>query len=561
MNRPQDRGRCAARHQAHDCKKRDPPPLPSKRVPLKPGHIPSAPDPNQPAKKTARNRQRAARRKNRRQNTRHNRQLRILQQNIAGFKSRRVELLKRLSDLKVDVAAIQEANFSVKTVNGKETHVIPEIRGWNVVAQERKTGRKTGSNSAGRGGVAWLIREGINYDILKTPPTIQNDNTTEWVGIRVYQEKNNHVVDFKDLYNLYVPPIHESSKDDNRKQNFKTTKLPVTENTLFFGDVNCHGTWDDRIAAKNQLHINMTKSVYMHFRPGKYSSCARAREFGNEKHLKIAYHTLMKVEKVKFLGVIIDEELSWEYQVDHLREKLNSCINIIKRIMKFIPKSEYHKLYDSLFKSHLSYCISSWGGISSNKLSPIFLLQKRCVRLLFGKVPMFDHASYYETCARSRTYTEHMAKKNYQLENTKPIFNSEKILSLHHLYIQHTFIELFKIMKERVPYSLYELYNVSPRISTLLICLPKFNLEITRQNFVYSSSLIWNKTIKNVLDTCIPHANNIMVPGSSTNSDLSASTSIIKHRLKSMLFQAQGRQTPGRVNEWMPENFYTFSTK
>ena len=144
---------------------------------------------------------------------------------------------------------------------------------------------------------------------------------------------------------------------------------------------------------KNQLHINMTKSVYMHFRPGRYSSCARAREFGNEKHLKITDHTLMKVEKVKFLGVIIDEELSWEYQVDHLREKLNSSINIIKRIMKFIPKSEYHKLYDSLFKSHLSYCISSWGGISSNKLSPIFLLQKRCVRLLFGKVPMFDHTS------------------------------------------------------------------------------------------------------------------------------------------------------------------------
>ena len=313
---------------------------------------------------------------------------------------------------------------------------------------------------------------------------------------------------------------------------------------------------------KNQLHINMTKSVYMHFRPGRYSSCARAREFGNEKHLKIADHTLMKVEKVKFLGVIIDEELSWDYQVDHLREKLNSSINIIKRIMKFIPKSEYHKLYDSLFKSHLSYCISSWGGISSNKLSPIFLLQKRCVRLLFGKIPMFDHTSYYETCARSRTYTEHMAKKNYQLENTKPIFNSEKILSLHHLYnIQHTFIELFKIMKERVPYSLYELYNLSPRISNLLICLPKFNLEITRQNFVYSSSLIWNKTIKNVLDTCTPHVNNIMVPGSSSNSDLSASTSIIKHRLKSMLFQAQGLQTPGRVNEWMPENFYTFSTK
>ena len=154
-----------------------------------------------------------------------------------------------------------------------------------------------------------------------------------------------------------------------------------------------------------------------------------------------------------------------------------------------------------------------------------------------------------------------MTKKNYQLENTKPIFNSEKILSLHHLYVQHTFIELFKIFKERVPYSLYELYNFSPRISNLLICLPKFTLEITRQNFVYSSSLIWNTAIKNVLDTCAPYANNIMVPGSANNSDLSASIAIIKNRLKKILFQAQGLQTPGRVNEWMPENFYTFSTK
>ena len=160
-----------------------------------------------------------------------------------------------MSDLKVDVVAIQEANFPVKMVNGKETHIIPEIRGWNVVAQERKTGRKTGTNSAGRGGVAWLIKEGINYDILKTPPTVRNDNTTEWVGIRVYQERNNNVVNHKDLYNLYVPPIHESSKDDDRQQKFNTAAMPNDENTLYFGDVNCHGTWDDRIAANNMAEM------------------------------------------------------------------------------------------------------------------------------------------------------------------------------------------------------------------------------------------------------------------------------------------------------------------
>ena len=202
--------------------------------------------------------------------------------------------------------------------------------------------------------------------------------------------------------------------------------------------------------------------------------------------------------------------------------------------MKFIPKSEYHKLYDALFKSHLSYCISCWGGISKNKLSPLFLLQKRCVRLLFGNIPTFDLATYYESCARSRTYAEHIAKKNFELEHTKPIFNSEKLLSIHHLHIQHTFVELFKIMKDRLPTSLYELFTLSPRISSLLMCPPKFSLEISRQNFVYNSCLVWNGTINHVLDTCNPYPNNIMVPGSSVNSDLSASISVVKNRVKKL---------------------------
>ena len=151
-----------------------------------------------------------------------------------------------------------------------------------------------------------------------------------------------------------------------------------------------------------------------------------------------------------------------------------------------------------------------------------------------------------------------MAKKNFELEHTKPIFNSEKILSIFHLYIQHTFVETFKIMKERLPMSLYVLFTQSCRETNLLMCPPKFSLEISRQNFVYSSCLIWNGTIGQVLDKCKPYPNDIMVPGSSPNSDLSASISIIKNRLKEKLFQTQGLKTPGRTNEWMPNNITSF---
>ena len=91
------------------------------------------------------------------------------------------------------------------------------------------------------------------------------------------------------------------------------------------------------------------------------------------------------------------------------------------------------------------------------------------------------------------------------------------------------------------------------------MCPPKFSLEISRQNFVYNASLIWNGIISQVLNKCDPYPNNIMVPGSSENSDLSASISFIKNRVKKHLFVSQSLQTPGRINEWMPNNRLTFS--
>ena len=54
-------------------------------------------------------------------------------------------------------------------------------------------------------------------------------------------------------------------------------------------------------------------------------------------------------------------------------------------------------------------------------------------------------------------------KKKIQLEHTKPIFNDMNLLSLHHLYIYHTFIDTLKLLKYRIPISIFELFKSSPR--------------------------------------------------------------------------------------------------
>ena len=147
--------------------------------------------------------------------------------------------------------------------------------------------------------------------------------------------------------------------------------------------------------------------------------------------------------------------------------------------------------------SHLSYCISCWGGIPDYKLQKIFAIQKRCVRLLFGETLNRDHREYYETCARVRTIDDHYAEKNFVLEPTKPLFNKYGILNVHNLYKYHTFMETFKILKFSTPISISNLISFLPKTDKLRLAVPRVKLNTTKQNFFFKSTQIWNDVCTN----------------------------------------------------------------
>ena len=100
------------------------------------------------------------------------------------------------------------------------------------------------------------------------------------------------------------------------------------------------------------------------------------RTYDNLLSLKLCNKKLKKVSKVKFLGVIIDEKLKWQYHIDHLQQKLKLSIVMIKISKQFIPRSEYLKLYNALFIPHLTYCISVWVGFLIIDLLNFFLCRK-----------------------------------------------------------------------------------------------------------------------------------------------------------------------------------------
>ena len=142
-------------------------------------------------------------------------------------------------------------------------------------------------------------------------------------------------------------------------------------------------------------------------------------------------------------------------------------------------------LYHTLFESHLTYCISVWGGSSITNITKIWLAQKHCIRVLFGNKKAYFEK--FETCARARPYPlQTLTDEFYQLEHSKPLFKDKNILALQNLYTYHTFMEVFKILKLRCPISLFDLFNVSSRKEMTLIT------PFPSNDFVYRATTIWN---------------------------------------------------------------------
>ena len=94
-----------------------------------------------------------------------------------------------------------------------------------------------------------------------------------------------------------------------------------------------------------------------------------------------------------------------------------------------IPKHLYKDIYHTLFESHLSYGISSWVGISQNKFKPLFITQKKCVRVMFG-----DNEAYFNkfmTCVRTGPReSQKLGKEFYEQEHSKPLFNYNNLLTV-----------------------------------------------------------------------------------------------------------------------------------
>jgi len=214
----------------------------------------------------------------------------------------------------------------------------------------------------------------------------------------------------------------------------------------------------------NKLSLNINKTNYMIFTPGHLQHDGNTQIMINGHELTQAGKN-RQLTSVKFLGLYIDENLTWRHHIDKIQTKLNSSIYAINSMKKFLPHYALRTIYQTLVESHLTYGIQLWGN--SSHCDKLFKTQKRALRYIYKK-PRISH--------------------------TDPLFKKSKIMKLPDIYHVHTALFMHDIKNKRLPKGLCSLFkennNNTRQHNNFYVDKPrtKFSSRLPKHQFVK----LWN---------------------------------------------------------------------
>lgn len=210
----------------------------------------------------------------------------------------------------------------------------------------------------------------------------------------------------------------------------------------------------------NKLSLNIDKTHFMLF-------CTRKPT--REIHISLNNHCIAEARTTKFLGVIIDNKLSWKDHIAYIHTKISKNIGIIIKAGRYFNKDTVLNLYYTFIFPYLYYCNIVWGNTFKTHLQKLVTIQKKVIRII-SKVPNRTH--------------------------TADLFVNLNVLSLSHIYDYSVAIFMYKYTKGLLPKlfdemffrnSQFHRYNTRQEMN-----IPSYKLTIQKQSIKYYGPQFWN---------------------------------------------------------------------
>lgn len=220
----------------------------------------------------------------------------------------------------------------------------------------------------------------------------------------------------------------------------------------------------------NLLTINTSKTSYMIF-------AAKNKKIPPHAPLIINNLNIKQSNTEKYLGLLLDDKLSWKPHIEHVRAKLVSLSGALRKIGNCLPSKIKHTIYNSLVKSNLEYLIEIWGSASKTNLNYIQRTQNKIIKRLY----CYDF-----------------------LTPTKQLYEKTKLFNLRQLYNYNTCILVKKFLDNttqtniKLTQKIYT-YNLRNR-NEVVLRFPR-TVKYGKKNFLYEGVQLYNK-LPNEIKEC-----------------------------------------------------------
>jgi hypothetical protein len=228
----------------------------------------------------------------------------------------------------------------------------------------------------------------------------------------------------------------------------------------------------------NRLFLNLDKTHYMIFHFNK-------KKINFHQTVKICDQEIERVSSTKFIGVNLDEKLTWEKHIGMVKSKIAKGLGILCKARKVFSVDTLKTLYYSIIYPHLNYCVEVWGSTAKTYLNSLFKVQKKVVRVI-----------------KSAGYRAH----------TDPIFTELQFLKFSEIHTYFIMTFMFKFVKGMLPKVFDNFLQRNCEISTRVtrnshkFYLPKFRTSLFKNSIKYKGATEWNERIDFIDDKCSIHS-------------------------------------------------------
>ena len=214
----------------------------------------------------------------------------------------------------------------------------------------------------------------------------------------------------------------------------------------------------------NKLLVNIKKTNYVVFKSAQKKASS---------DLPLSFNSQILKEKnfVKFLGVYIDNSLTWKSHINHVCKKMSKSIGLIFRSRFFLTEKTLLSLYYTLVYPYISYRSTVWTSTYPTNLNRIYLLQKRAVRAI--------------------------TKSDY-LAHSAPLFSRLNVLDIYQVNSSHVGKCMYKYQNRLLPSIFLDLFQTSSQIhnyntrSATSLRPHKCRTNIKQFTILFQGPKIWN---------------------------------------------------------------------